>query len=124
MFSNPKQQVSLILFSTALAAFSLASIVNFTDPASSSWITFAFFYASLFLFTLGVFSLIGLALRQKLWPGTYVVNLSNSFRQACLIAILIVVSFFLLSERLLFWWVEGSLILFLAFIEAFLNLKV
>ena len=124
MPSNPKQQVSLIIFSTLLASFSLASIISFTDPFSSSWVTFCFFYASLFLLSLGLFALIGLGLRQWLWPGLYIINLGNSFRQAVLIAILIVASFILLQKGLLFWWVEGSLILFLIFVEGFFNLKV
>lgn len=124
MISNPKQQVSLISFSIVLAGFALGSIISFTDPASASLVIFGFFYASLFLLVLGLATLVGLGLRQWLWPGLYVVNLGNSFRQAFLIAVLIAVSFFLLSQRLLFWWVEGSLILFLAFVEAFLNLKV
>jgi len=124
MSTNPKQQVTLIIFSTFLACFSLGSIVTFTDPTSSSWVTFGFFYASLFIFCLGLFALIGLGLRQKLYPGHYVMNLGNGFRQGFFIAILTVVSFLLLSKHLLFWWVELSLILFLAAVEAFLNLKI
>ena len=124
MATNPKKQVTIIVFSTVLAGFSLASIVNFTDPSSASLVTFSFFYLSLFLLILGLFTLLGLGLRQKLSPGLYVLNLSSSFRQALLIAVLIAVSFALLSKRLLFWWVEGSLILFLSAVEAFLNLKV
>jgi hypothetical protein len=122
--TSPKQQVTLIAFSTFLAAFSVGSIVNFTDPASSSWVTFGFFYASLFIFCLGLFTLVGLGLRQKLSPGHYVVNLGNSFRQGFFVGLLIVASFVLLSKHLLFWWVELTLILFLAAVEAFLNLKV
>lgn len=124
MSTGPKQQVVLIAFSTFLAAFSLGSIVSFTDPNVASWVTFCFFYASLFVFCLGFFTLIGLALRQKLTPGHYVINLSHSFRQGFLIALLIVMSFLLLSKHLLFWWVEASLILFLSAVEAFLNLKI
>ena len=124
MSSNPKKHVLLIAFSTALAGFSLGSIISFTEPQQASLITFIFFYLSLFLVTLGLFTLFGLAVRQFVWPGLYIVNLSNSFRQAVLIAILIVVSFILLSKGLLFWWVEASLILFLAALEGFLNLKV
>lgn len=124
MSTNPKQQVALIAFSTFLAAFSLGSIINFTDPTTGSWVTFTFFYASLFIFCLGLFTLIGLGLRQKLSPGHYVKNLGNSFRQGFFVGFLIVFSFLLLSKSLLFWWVEASLILFLATVEAFLNLKV
>ncbi len=124
MPSNPKRHVLLISFSTLLAAFSLGSIVSFTDPQSTSLLAFIFFYLSLFLLCLGAFTLFGIGMRQVFWPGLYVVNLSNSFRQAILIAILIVASFILLSQGLLFWWVEASLILFLAAVEGFLNLKV
>ncbi|HVY67987.1 MAG TPA: hypothetical protein VHA30_03800 [Patescibacteria group bacterium] len=123
MAANPKTQTSLLVFSTFLAAFSLASIISFTDPKAASWITFAFFYASLFLFSLGIFTLLGLGLRQWLAPGLYVLNLGHSFRQALLLALLITISVILLSKHLLFWWVEASLILFFAAIEAFLNLK-
>jgi hypothetical protein len=124
MTTGPKQHLVIIAFSTFLAAFSLAAIANFTDPAESSWITFGFFYLSLFLLCLGVFCLLGLTIRQWLFPGHYVKNLGNSFRQAFLAALLIVISFFLLAAKLLFWWVEATLILFFALIEIFLNLKI
>ncbi len=114
----------MIVFSTVLAGFSLASIINFADPAKASRITFSFFYLSLFLTSLGLVTLTGLTLRKWLSPGLYVINLGNSFRQAFLLSILVVVSFGLLAKGLLFWWVEGSLILFLSFVEAFLNLKI
>jgi hypothetical protein len=124
MSVNPKKQLHTLLFSALLSIFSLASIINFTDPSGASWITFGFFYLSLFLLTLGIFTLLGLGLRQWLWPGLFILNFRNSFRQALLISILIIISFLLLSKRLLFWWVEGSLILFFVFVEAFLNLKI
>ncbi|MCL5666713.1 MAG: hypothetical protein M1383_03005 [Patescibacteria group bacterium] len=124
MTNNPKQQVVFIIFSSILAVFSLGSIITFTDPFGSSWITFLFFYLSLFIAVLGTFTIIGLGLRQWLWPKTYVINLSNSFRQGFLAAILVVVSFLLLANNLLYWWVEASLILFLLFVEAFLNLQI
>ncbi|MFA5990780.1 MAG: hypothetical protein WC794_00845 [Candidatus Doudnabacteria bacterium] len=124
MSSNLKQQAGIIAFSTLLAGFSLASILNFTDPFSATITTFCFFYLSLFLLSLGSFTLLGLLIRKWLPGELYVNNLGNSFRQALLISLLIVASFFLLSKNLLFWWVEASLILFLAFLEAFLNLKI
>ncbi len=124
MSSNLKQQAGIIAFSTLLAGFSLASIINFTVPSSASPATFSFFYLSLFLLSLGSFTLLGLLLRKWLPGGLYVNNLSNSFRQAFLLSLLIIISFFLLSKGLMFWWVEASLILFFAFLEAFLNLKI
>jgi hypothetical protein len=122
--NTPKQQIIFIVFSTLLAGFSLTSILNFTDPGSASLATFVFFYLSLFLLSLGIFIIIGLGLRQWLGPKVYIIDFGNSFRQALLVSILITVSLLLLSKQLLFWWVEGSLVLFLLFVEIFLNLKV
>ena len=124
MTSNPKQQVTLITFTTVLAGFSTASIISFTDPSSASLLTFVFFYLSLFLLALGVLTLAGLAVRQWLNPGHYLVNLSSSFRQGFLLALLVIISFILLSKQILFWWVEGTLILLFGVIELFLNLKI
>jgi len=124
MFRSPKQQVILIIFSTILAAFSLGSIIKFADPFSSSAATFFFFYLSLFLVSLGTFTTLGLGIRQKFGSRIYIIDLGNSFRQALLVSVLITISLFLQSKQLLFWWVEGSLILFLLFVEIFLNLKV
>lgn len=120
----PRQQVILIAFSTVLAAFSLFSIITFTDPYQASFVTHGFFYISLFLTALGLLTLIGLGIRELFDRRLFVVNLSNSFRQALLVSILIVISFSLLAKGLLFWWVELSLILFLLFVEIFINLKV
>lgn len=124
MSQTPKQQLSLIALSTLLAGFSLACIINFTDPTKAGWITFGFFYISLFLVSLGLFTIIGLIIRQWLTPHLYVINFSHSFRQALLVSVLVLVSFALLSARLLYWWVEAALILCLLFVEIFLNLKV
>jgi hypothetical protein len=124
MLKTPKQQVAFIIFSTMLAAFSLGSIINFTDPYASSWMTFAFFYLSLFLVSVGVLTITGLGLRQAFGPKIYILDLGVSFRQALLISCLITISLFLQAKDLLFWWVEASLILFFIFIEAFFNLKI
>ncbi len=124
MLSNSKKFIVLIAISTCLSAFSLLSILNFTDPSNANQLIFAFFYTSLFLFSFGIFGIIGISLRLWLIPGLYIVNLSNSLRQAALISVLITVSFLLLSHRLLFWWLEATLIFLVLFIEAFLNLKI
>lgn len=123
MSLQPRQQVLLIVISTILSSFSFFSIINFTDPETSGLSTFIFLYLSLFLLSLGIFTLLGLTIRLKVSPGHYVANLYQSFRQALLLSILLVCSFLLLSKNLLFWWVEGSIILFLISIEAFFNLK-
>lgn len=124
MISGPKQQLAVIGFSTFLAAFSLAAIANYTDPGDASVATFCLFYLSLFLFCLGLLTLIGLGIRKWMLPGHYIKNLADSFRQAFLISLLVVTSFLLLANKLLFWWVEASLILLFCLVEIFLSLKI
>lgn len=124
MLTVPKQQSIIISISTLLAVFSTASILAFTDPNHTSLVSFVFLYASVFLVFLGSCTLIGLSIRQWLNPGHYVVNLKNSFRQALFLSVLLTVSLWLMSAKLMFWWVEASLILFFVFLEAFLNLKI
>ncbi len=124
MFKTAKQQIAFIGIAVALAAFSLASIVNFSDPYAASRLTLVFFYLSLFLFSLGALTLVGILFRHWLSPKLFLINLSASFRQALLISLLVTATFGLLAAKLLFWWVEASLILFFLSIEALLNLKI
>ncbi len=121
--SNP-QHLTLLITCLILSVFSLGSIVNFTDPYSSSILTKIFFYISLFLFCQSLFSLLGLVIRQIFWPKLYIINLSISFRQAALLSFFIIASAILLTQGILFWWVALTLILFFASLEAFFNLKI
>ncbi len=123
MFQSQTKQVVVIILSTILAVFSLLSILFFTDPFAASWIILGLFYLSLFLVFLGFFTIIGLSLRGWFSSKIYIVKLSQSFRQALLISLLITFSAFLQANHLFFWWVEVSLVLFLIFTEIFLNLK-
>ena len=124
MLKSPKHHILLLSLSTFLAAFSLASIITFTDPVQSTYLTYIFLYLSLFLFSVGFFTLIGISIRQLLFQGIYITNLGHSFRQGILLAVLISGSLILQAEGLLFWWVGLSLVLFLTLLEAFLNLKI
>ena len=124
MLQTAKQSLLYIIISTLLAAFSAGAIIIFADPAQAGFVTLAFLYVSLFLVVFGVFLLLGIFLRTKIFKGMYLVSLSESIRQSLLVSILIIASLALSSQGLLYWWVEGSLVLFLAFLEIFLNLKV
>lgn len=120
----PKQHILLITISTILSGFSLGCILFFTQPESSGITTYTFLYFSIFLLAFGISCLIGIYIRQLFKEHLYIVNLSHSFRQAILFALLITGSLILQAQGLLYWWVEASLVLFLASIEAFLNLKI
>ena len=123
ILKGAKQNIILIGFSTLLAAFSLTAILFFTDPQTAGTVTFLFLYLSLFLTALGVCILVGILIRQLFFPGLYIGQMSESFRQGILIALLVTLSLFLQSQRLLYWWVEASLILLFTSIEIFSNLK-
>ena len=123
MFQNYKHQIYIILSATLLSAFSLVSIIMATSPTEASAFTFGFFYLSVFLFSFGCFTLLGLGIRRWLAPKMFIQNFFVSLRQAVLVAFLIVASLLLLSHHLLFWWVEVSLILLLLSVEFFMSLK-
>lgn len=123
MFQNHKHQIYSIIGATLLSAFSLVSVVLFTSPAEASAITFSFFYLSVFLFSFGTSTLLGLGIRRWLTPKMFVLNFYISLRQALLVALLLVISLLLLGEHLLFWWLEASLILLLLSVEFFMSLK-
>ncbi len=114
--------IPLIAVGTALCLGSLISVVYLSDPFTDGAMAHAFFYTSLFLTITGLFTVLGLVLRLKLGKGLYINNLAVSFRQAFLVGIFLIASLILLSQGLLFWWVELCLVLFLTFLELFLNL--
>lgn len=123
MLANLRSHFILIAIGSFLSAFSLACIIKFTDPYSSGIATHFFFYTSLFMLTLGIFMLAGIALRQRFLPGLYVTHLAASFRQSLFLSLLIIISLILQAHGLLFWWIGAVLVLFFLSLEVFLNLK-
>jgi hypothetical protein len=119
MSESIKTHLILIIGGTLVAAFSLGSIIKFSDPNQAGILLFVFLYLSIFLTCLGVFTGFGLLVRRKSLKEKYHESLAQSSRQALLLAILITLSLILQSFRLLYWWVELTLILFLLFVEIF-----
>ena len=119
----PKKQIFILTVSAILAAFSLASILNFTDPYESGIAVFAFFYISIFLLSFSVFTLTVFLVKRWLWPHIYLNDLSASFRQGLIIALFLTLLVILQLNGILFWWLEISIILFLIILEIFINLK-
>ena len=122
--ADPQKSLMLIIGATLLAGFSLASIMAYTDPQTAGWTIFVFFYASAFLTGLGIFSLLGLAVRRFWFKGLFTKNLGSSLRQGLLLSIIFVLFLALSAQGLLYWWVALSVILPLAAIEGFINLKI
>ena len=122
MLEKAKTHITFLGIGIILCAFSLFSIIKFTDPFSSGTVTHFLFYLSLFLGSLGLFTLLGIIIRQRYFYGIYVANLITSFRQGIFLALLLTLSLFLQAKGLRFWWVQILLILFITFLEIFFNL--
>jgi hypothetical protein len=125
MIVNDSQKyIMLIGAATLLAGFSLASLMIYTDPNEVGWIVYSLVYLSLFLASLGIFTLIGLLVRKIWFSGLFNSKLSASFRQSLFLSGLLVLCAILSAHGLLFWWVTLSLVLPVLAVEAFLNLKI
>ncbi|MBI3231774.1 MAG: hypothetical protein HYZ51_01695 [Candidatus Doudnabacteria bacterium] len=109
--------------SAVLSTFSLASILNFTDPYEASALVFMFFYLSLFLLSFSVFTLLAFGIKRWLWPKIFVNDLSGSLRQGLLLAIFLTLAIALQLNGIFFWWLELSLLIFFMVLEIFVNLK-
>jgi hypothetical protein len=122
MLEKAQTHFVFLTLGVILCAFSLFSIVRFTDPFTAGSLTHILLYLSVFLLCLGLFTLIGILIRQRFFYGIYIANLITSFRQAILLATLVTGSLLLQAQGLRFWWVELLFILFLMVLEIFFNL--
>lgn len=108
-----------MILATLLAWLGFFIIVNIFDPYQGEIVVFILFYFVLFLATLGTLSLIGFWLR-KLWNrkrGIARVMVSESFRQAIIFSLALVVALVLQANRLLSWWNLLLLVLIATIIE-------
>lgn len=119
----PKHQVAILAIAGILAAFSLFSILNFTDPYRAGWLIFAFFYLSVFLLSFCSLALLAFGLKRWLWPKIYLTDLAASTRQGLLLSVFLTLSVALQMNGILHWWIEFTLILFFVTLEIFINLK-
>jgi len=122
MLEKAKTHFIFLALGIALCGFSVFSIIRFTDPNTTGALTHIILYLSLFLLCLGVFTFLGTLIRQKFFYGIYIANLTTSFRQAILLALLLTGSLYLQSVDLRYWWLQLVLILFLVALEIFFNL--
>ncbi len=123
MLEKAPSHILLITIGTLLALSSITVILFTTEPQQASISVFIFLYVSIFLASLGSFSLLGVGLRKRFKAGIYITHMSVSLRQGALLALLVTSALYLQAVHLLFWWVMASLIVFLLFVEMFLNSK-
>ncbi len=95
-----------MIAATIIAWLSFFLVVNSFDPNQASWLVMAFFYFSFGLSVLGTLSLLGYWLRKiflrKKELSYHLVR--ESFRQAIIFSLVLVIALLLQSARLLTWW--------------------
>ena len=95
-----------MILATLLAWLGFFIIINNFDPYQGQLVVFTLFYFVLFLAVLGTFSLFGFWLR-KLWNrkrGIARIMVGESFRQAIIFSLALVIALILQANRLLSWW--------------------
>ena len=110
-----------ISIGTILSLAGFVSVVLFVDPFTSAVLPHFFFYLTLFLTLAGAMTILGTAFRKRMKPGMFTEQLRISFRQAILLAMLIIGLLLLQVFNLLFWWVGVTVVLFIITVEIFLN---
>lgn len=88
---------------TAVAWCAVGTMIAFTDPAVIPPVVLAAFYACLWLALSGTFSVIGFLLRISLLKKSFLLShqVAVSFRQAIMLAALIIIALILKSRGLL-----------------------
>ena len=120
-----KQYIILMLGGTLLCWAAWMLVVVFLDPASAGWLGFGFFYSSLYLASVGSFSLIGMGIRLLLVKESAAFRqVAVAFRQAFFFGFLVVAALFLQSKNIFTWWNMVLLVAALTLVEfAILILK-
>ncbi|MBU1131954.1 hypothetical protein KKC32_01720 [Patescibacteria group bacterium] len=96
------------------------AVLIMINPAQAGILAFLFFYLSLGFALVGTFSVFGLLMRWRFSKEEMAhKHMKIASRQSILFAVLILVAFFLQSQRLLTWWNLVILIVIAAFVELF-----
>ncbi len=111
---------SLIMgLATIIAWVGFFTIIFNFDPQEANWVIFLLFYLALFLSVSGTLSIVGffarILLLRKRSIARYLVR--ESFRQAIIVAVVLVVTLILQAVRILTWWNMVLLILAAAILE-------
>lgn len=110
----------IMTFSAILGWIAWILVLIYIDPFKAGIVGFVFFYLSLLFALIGTLSVIGYFIRSKIHKEeiTYQ-QVSNAFRQAILLGILVAGSLFLKSIGLLNWFNIIIFIIALVLLEVF-----
>lgn len=113
-----RQYVILMLLGTILSWLAFGMVMTNTSPDTAGVLGFALFFTALYVALVGSFALVGLVLRKIVMKSELPTRqVWVSFRQSFSFAILVVVSLFLESKDLLFWWNVLFLVIALSLVE-------
>lgn len=121
---NHKTYIFIIFSSSILSLGIWLMILLNYDPFSSDLITRGAFFASLFLWIWGLFTLI--VFNIKIWIGNKEViysHLSVTLRQASFFSLTIIGLLIFQTLRVLNWWVGGILVLVILLTELFFRTR-
>lgn len=94
-----------MLVSTVFAWIAWFLVLSRVDPRDADLLGFAIFYLSLWFASVGTLALVGFFLRRLMQREVYsAVQVVIAFRQGLFLSVLLVVSLFLQSMRILTWW--------------------
>ncbi len=101
-----KQYLLLMATGTIMCWIAWLFILFNISPEQAGLVGFAFFYTSLFLGTVGIFSVIGLLLKKRKTDKDEMIfrQVKRTFKQGILFGAFIILSLILLQFNLLFWW--------------------
>jgi len=108
-----------MLLATILAWLGFFVVISNFDPSSANLTVFGLFYGILLLSLLGTFSLLGFLLRS-FWNkkrGVPRFMAMESFRQALIFSIVVLLALGLQSIRVLTWWNIMLLVFMATFLE-------
>jgi len=115
-----RQYLILMSISAVFCWIIWALVLYLIDPTETGLLGFVFFYLSLFLALAGTLSVVGLLLRMKFGKGELIFKtVTISFRQATMLAFLVIGGLLLKSKNLLTWWNVLFLVLALTVLESF-----
>lgn len=118
-----KRQISILILCSFFGLFSLACILNFTDPKEASWLIFTYFYLSIFIFLFSFLSLTGYGIKRLFFPQIILNDFWVSLRQGFFLSTFFTLTVGLQIADILTWWVEILLFLFFISAEIFINIK-
>lgn len=101
-----KQYLLLMAAGTIMCWVAWLFILFNISPEQAGLVGFLFFYISLFLGTVGIFSVTGLILKKQKSDKDEMIfrQVKRTFKQGILFGSFVILSLLLLQFNLLFWW--------------------